>query len=367
MIFVTPEGKRIIQIHTSDRVNWRGCRRRWDFVSPLRRNRTTWETPEALWQGSGFHFALEDYHGWNHFGHPGNAMEAFTEAWDKSPHHRLPDTWKVAMEMNIQMLAYYLEWLDVIPERKLLKTYWHNGEPQVEVTFRIVLPVPQWLLDMAGVDEVHYVGTFDRVVVDQFDFLRGMDYKTAIQFETRHLDTDSQVSAYSWAGSVVYDRPMEGLWYQQHLKDFVNEPRLLSTGKISTDKKQKVPSRYYKDELLNMYGSMGKVPDANIQCLNALVEKEDVHFDPFIRRDLGVRNEFQIAAEGEKILLELPEMLNPDAPLYPDPDRLKCSWCPVHDICVSMDDGSDWEDALEKTTIPRTEGRDSWRAYLPRP
>src|SRR5690625_7371113 len=68
-------------IRTSDRIQFKRCRRRWAFSSNLRGNLTySGESPAPLWIGTGFHFALEDFHGYNRFGDHFKAFKAFAAA-----------------------------------------------------------------------------------------------------------------------------------------------------------------------------------------------------------------------------------------------------------------------------------------------
>ena len=79
------------------------------------------------------------------------------------------------------------------------------------------------------------------------------------------------------------------------------------------------------------------------------------------------RNDRQGQSEGAKILLELEDMLNPDLPLYPNPNFMCAHWeypCPFLSACVSIDDGADWQHELEMTMDEREPTYDSWRQKL---
>src|SRR5690348_3014935 len=74
---------RVAIIRTSDRSNFRRCRRRWNWQSHLRGNLTPIETASPLWFGSGFHYALEDFHGPRKFQHARDAFKAYVLATHK--------------------------------------------------------------------------------------------------------------------------------------------------------------------------------------------------------------------------------------------------------------------------------------------
>ncbi len=342
-------------IRTSDRNSFRGCRRLWGWQSGLRSNLGTVEPYTPFWLGSGIHYGLEDFHGYNLFGSPANAFKGYAEACRKTKEITMPDDWREAVELGTEMLDYYEVWLQ---GRDPLKTLWIDNIPQVEVRAQIPLPFKS-----KEYDKVFYDLTIDRVAVDEFDRLWLQDYKSALRFETGHLDTDPQVTAYCWAGNVLYDRPIEGMVYQQHRKVVAEGPKILQGGKISTAKNQITSHRLYKDALENLYGKVEKAPGGNIRCLNRLAEQETEDRDAFIRRDWIERSNRQMAAEGEKILQQLAEMLDPDLPLYPNPTRW-CGGCFFLGACVALDNGDDWESILKDTTQTRPEERDEWRKHL---
>lgn len=360
-----PEARRVAVIRTSDRISFRRCRRRWGWNSHLRGNIGPKQNPAPLWMGTGFHFALEDFHSTNVYGHPAKAFEAFVKATQRSVRqdpNRLPADISELSELACGMLSYYAdEWLIA---RDPLRTYVHNGIPQVEVNFRVDVPfdATRW-----GYDKVVYSGTLDRVVIDEFDQIWILEYKTAKAVQTLHYATDSQVSSYCWAGNLLYGRPIAGVIYQQHRKAIPDEPRVLANGRLSQDKRQLITHRSLRTFIKNLYGEVARAPQDYVDFLNWMATQEDMDSDKFIRRDRIRRNLHQAEAEGVKILLEVAEMLNPDLPLYPNPDRTCQFMCPFNGPCVSLDDGSDYEYELNIMMEPRSTTYDSWRKYLKSP
>lgn len=170
-----------------------------------------------------------------------------------------------------------------------------------------------------------------------------------------------------WAAQTIYQRPVAGVVYQQHKKSIPYAPRILATGKVSVNKQMNTSYALYRKTLMDVYGDPSCFPDENIRFLNTLVEESDEDSDKFIRRDRIYRNQYQIAAQGEKILLELEDMLRVGLPLYPNPGK-DCSWsCPLTEVCIAMDDGSDFSGLLDALATDRQEIDDSWRIHLPHP
>lgn len=304
---------------------------------------------------------MEDFHGYQYFSHPVHAFDAYVTACRKAPKLDLPPTFMDDAELGRIMVQYYTDsWLQSYG-RDPLATLILDGVPQVEVTFEIPIP-----FDAPDGEPVFYRGTIDRVVVDRDERVWLLDYKTAKNFETLHLDLDPQITAYCWAGSAIYDFPISGMIYQQHKKREPEEPLFLKSGKFSVAKDQSTTYGLYKKALKKLYRDLDDAPNENIRFLNHLASSETEDQDRFVRRDYAYRNQHQIEVEGTKILLELEDILNPNLPLYPSPTR-DCSWCSFRTACICMEDGSDWEHELETTMQRRDQEDAQWRPYLQYP
>ncbi len=345
-----------VKIRTHDRIAFKRCRRMWDLCSQMRQHLEpipTEQVNENLWFGSGFHFALEDYHGYNRFGDPTDAFAAYVESF---PIEEKPEGWEDLLDLGIGMLDYYSRyWL---PRRDEFKTLWIKDVPQVEVEFSI--PIPE-LKEVVGKD-VFYQGKLDKVVTDAFGRLWVVDYKTATRYDTSKLETDPQISAYCWAAEQWYQLPVEGMIYIQFVKNFPKPPRVLQNGMLSLDSRQSTTYALYKEALLEYYGLENKFPPKYVEFLNSLVEKETLEGDSFIRWDFVRKNAHQKAAEYRRIISEGYEMLNPNISLYTNPTR-DCAWdCAFRSVCLAMDDGSDWRFILSSAFRQQSEGGEKiWR------
>lgn len=356
-----PNNPRIAVIRTSDRISFKNCRRRWGWSSHLRHNLGPKQGISPLWFGSGMHFALEDFHGYNRFGHPRAAFEEYVRATKEHNEAKLPEDWKELLELGQGMMDYYILWLQQ-RTKTILRTFWFNGEPQVEVNFRFKIPfdASKW-----GYDEVVYSGTIDRITIDEHELLWINDYKSAAHIETLHYATDPQIGVYMWAAPYIYGKDIGGFIYQQHRKAIPHPGRLTyNNTQVSVDAQQLTTRALYKDTLIKMFGSVERAPDKNIQFLNKLAMEESEDFDKFIRIDRIGRNTFSAQAEGVKILMELEDMLNPNLPLYPNPTRECPKFCPFYTPCIAMDDGSDWKHILDNMFELREPVYDSWRKKI---
>lgn len=345
-----PQGKlpkEYVSIHTTDRIVYRRCRRKWSFSSQLKHHLRPKDATknEKFWMGSGIHFALEDYHGYNIFGSPTKAFEEYIKHTVKD---EPSDTIEALIDLGHGMLDYYINsWL---PKHDKFETYWVNNEPQVEVEISILLGEVSNYYNFPIIYQMKY----DRVVKDkEYGRLWVMDYKTAVQFNVSKLETDPQVTAYCWGFPYKYDVYAEGMIYNQLKKDTPSKPRILKNGSISKDKKQSTTYDLYFKALKDTYGS--KVPASYKDTLDSFKKDETELTDNFIRYDLVRRNKIQALNEYQKITAETLEMMDTDLALYPNPTK-DCSWdCDYQAVCLSMDDGSDYEHILKSEFKEREE------------
>lgn len=353
-------------IRTSDRIGFKRCRRSWGWASHLRQNLGARDASNPLWTGTGIHFALEDFHGYNVYGGAVHAFEAYCEAAKRI--QGAPAALPELRELGRGMMEYYTEyWLK---ERNPLKTLWVDGVPQVEVRALLEVPFkPRDFYPDSPYDKVLYSVTIDRVVEDEDGQLWLVDYKTAKQFQVMHFSIDPQVGAYYWVGNHIYPgRKIAGFIYQQHRKDLAHPPKLTAAGRISTDSRQLTSHALYRQAIVSIYGSdANKWPTDNLRLLNEIAEQETPDSDRFVRRDRIYRNEYSFESEGAKILMELEDMLNPRLPLYPNPTRDCANMCSFLHACQSIDDGSDWKYELNLSHQPKEKEQDSWRQFLPQP
>jgi hypothetical protein len=316
---------------------------------------------------------MEDYHGYNTYGHPCEAFLAYVHAYRlwvarSDVKDELPDDMDEQIELALAILEYYLLWLET---RDPLYTYWVDGHPQVEVRGQIALPL-DFELDNGHQIPIRYDMTFDRVIIDK-DGLYGpvgglwiQDWKFMKSIGEGHFETDGQISSYCWGGNTLYDQPIEGFIYHQFKKQKAQGPRVLKNGTISVAQNMTTSHRLYRESLLAAYGAVEKAPVANIDYLNNLAVQEGPHRDPYIQRDIIHRSVARQQATGEQIMAEVSEMLNPDIYLYPNSTK-DCSWdCWMNDVCVMMDEGEDWEHVLSLVAAEQSPIRDGWREYLPK-
>lgn len=303
-----PKEPRVAIIRTSDAIAFKGCRRRWDFSSHLRQNLGTLQHADPLWMGSGMHFALEDFHGFNLYGTPAMAMQAFAYAFKKKYPKKMPDDWMTLCQLCCDMMDYYTNyWLT---NRPLLDTYVFEEVPQLEVAIKIPIQMDRlknWKEISKHWDQIFYSMTLDRVVKDEYGSLWIMEYKSAKNMMTQHFATDPQCSRYVWGADLVYEEPVAGVIYQQHRKQVPKPARELKNGTISVAQ-QATSYWMYRQALIDKYGTVDASPEANSKFLGELAKQETEDMDDFVRRDRVYRNAKTSENEAQKILLEISEI-----------------------------------------------------------
>lgn len=351
-------GEELVVVRTSDRMLFKKCRRLWGWTSHMKMGLTIKEQADYFWFGTGLHYALEDYHGANVYGHPGRAFQAYTAATRIAG--CAPATWNDLLPTGLGIMCYYADyWLK---SRDPFGTFVFEGQPQLEAHGYIDLGAKK------DGRRVVYGFTIDRMIEDEHGQIWVGEYKSAKAFRTFHYDTDEQCTAYCWAANRLYRRDIAGVYYYQFKKTVPQLPKILAAGGISTDPRQPTTGALYRKQLLDVYGDLKICPPKNIKMLNELVTEETEDQDRFIRREAIERNQDQIDNFERRVILELEDMLNDDLPLYPNQTK-DCSWsCPLQAACIAMESGGDYEQALSSyARHPGGDNREGWRKSLPHP
>lgn len=354
-------------IHTHDRLTFKRCRRKWQLSSPWCNNLAPIEKNANihLWFGSGFHYALEDYHGYNKFGHPCAALEAYFNAFSDEER---PLMAQETFELGIGMLEYYLKWLQ---NKEVFETLWLNDKPMVECSFELQIPELTEYAKSKGVAEmITYHGTIDKIVTDTEGRWWLVDYKTASTIDTKKLATDPQISAYLWATEQYLDHDIEGMIFMQFAKDVPHPPKRLAKGGFSKDKRQTTLHGDYCQALLEEFG---EVPQEYVEILNELAMNETLEGNRYIRWDKVERNNDSKESTYQNILEEGYDMIDQlvQARCYPNQTR-DCAWdCPFRMVCIAQEEGHDYKELLVDNFEVRVETakgeRDKWRTRIKYP
>jgi hypothetical protein len=191
---------------------------------------------------------------------------------------------------------------------------------------------------------VVYQGRLDGIVEDSFGWYWILEHKTAGQLgTTEYLQLDDQTGSYCWAIQKKLGIRVQGVIYNEAVKDFPTPPTQLVNARqgrnFSVNKMQKTTHDVYLKTLIEAKEDISLYED----FLNYL----KLEGNPYFRRTQVHRNVHELENMGKYIRAEAEEMINPNLVMYPNPGKFNCSWCAFKEVCIAMNDGSDWQFILE--------------------
>jgi PD-(D/E)XK nuclease superfamily len=359
-----------LQVHTTDRMNFRSCRLRWHFSSNLRLNLRPEQTGDNLYFGSAIHKGLEAYY------NNGKDIEpAVIAALDYLKY--IHDTeWSGSEEATEQFSDQYLLAQGML--RHYHQVYQHDGLKMEMVEAKFEVPIgkcpdcggsghDEWEDDnsgpcprCAGTGEVLYSFQIDGLVRDNRDRLWILEHKTAskIEDDTDYLQLDDQCTSYLWGMSVVRpDLKIEGVIYNTLRKIAPLPLRELKSGELSRDKSQPTTYHIAYKQLKEWWAPLD-VPATYQEFLDYLEHRESSNLplqyeSPFFRRVPVRRTPQELQAEKAMIDMEVKEMLDPNLGIYRNPNRFNCGGCAFKAPCIAYTSGGDVQTLLDGSYISR--------------
>ena len=358
-------------IRTSDRIQFKKCRRAWDIGSKIRQDLEPIKPRIPLEFGTQIHAGLEAFYDpalWGSHSHKERhalARVAFNKEWIKQYkihensgvlNAELQDEYNHHYELGLGMIDNYVNW-SITNDRGLTPVY-------TEVEFEVPIIVPEgfrygyisnfdWssegrFLTFKGAP-VFYQGRIDLIVRDDKGRYWLVDHKTAgrLEEDTSFLILDEQMKSYAWAVEHMLGIKVAGVLYNELYKGIAAPPAELKTIRKGC--------RY----------STSKSQDTDFETMLATVKKYDRaaftagYYDhyltylkeegrTFIRRTPITYTSEMLQILGDQIADEAVDMLNSPS-VYPNPNRFGCRWCDHRAMCHAMNDGQDVE--WMKTTI----------------
>ena len=362
------QGIKIFRLSTTERQEFKECRRRWDFSSLSRQALEANRPAIALWFGTGIHHVLEHLYQLRQTGTPADEHEFVDRTWDEwvqSEFERIEkdagvlwDEQKAELEQSVDlgrgMLHGYVDWSSVADFVE------PNGFKQVlytEKEFAVWVPdqdgEPYHFTDAKGqVWEIWLVGRLDLFVEDFDGRIWVVDHKTSKdRLDTEILTLDDQMTMYIWAAQRILGREIAGCLYNVLRKKLPVVPKVLASGKgLSKDKSMDTTYDVY----LQALDDNGFDPEDYAEYLQMLKNKDT----GFFTRARVYRNQHEIAMAGRMLLLEAIDMLN-DPYIYPTP-TWDCRWkCDYRTLCVAMNRNDDMDYLLKTLYRKRQVEEDS--------
>ena len=400
-------------LHTSERLSYRGCRRRWNWLFNDRLYPLT--TAKPLEFGSAFHKAMETWY---------DPM-----MWLKDPESQLLLTILAFKDMCNEQKAAFIRvnngQIDPMVEQDynerlelgegMIRYHCTKVSPKldtkfvpirVEIEFEVPVVDPDtgvqlwcrcnncWKLfykastgsaPMLGnvvaddIDRntrtnwkglpVTYGGRIDCLVQDEFGRLWIVDWKTAARLSGQeeqdspdeYIQLDDQITSYCWA---LWTLGIEvaGFIHHEMKKAFPIEPEPNKTQRkgcwYSVNKMQNTSYDLYL-ETISEGDPTGLASGAYDDYL-AYLKAEGPHF--YSRKQVN-RSEAELRNAGRNIFLEASEMIDPELRIYPSPGRFACTFCAFRQPCIGTNRDED-VDYLLRSNFEYRERR-YWEKNLP--
>ena len=341
------EGVHIFKLSTTERQDFKFCRRQWDYASPSRQGYEKKQSHEALWMGTGLHHVLELFY----LGNKDVAGE-----WNTWIGEELTRLEPLVPERNREEFFERAEEVRILGEGMLenYATWSLKGDMDEETGFKSILSVEREfqipIRDASGniarwedrngiVWEMHLVGRLDMLVEDFNGRTWVLDHKSSKdKLDPEHLIMDDQMTLYIWAVQQIIGQPVEGAFYNVLRKKLPTIPKELKAGGLSQDKAQDTTLEVYMAEIERL----GLNPDDYTKMIDILSNKPNT----FQQREKVRRTPYEIAMAGQMLLYEAIDMLNSPF-IYPNPNW-DCKWrCDYKQLCLAQNRDDDVNFLLE--------------------
>lgn len=402
----------IIPIHSSDRDNFKRCRRYWDWNSPSRTNLTVRADVMGvnipMFFGTGIHYALEQFY------QPGlnrDPVESFKtwfdvqwrggmvginwldKVYDLKPRNAEIGSWdsnkNLATTENPLYIVRGLQ--DILPDpnheefdelftlgiemMRFYKDYAEKHDDFVVLLAEHTFSVPIWDYEndciLKRIDlrhdspnygkelEVHARGRQDGITMrHESERLGIIDHKTAAKVEEenllRKLETDEQCTNYLAVAQVeanYYDLPHKGIPFEEVIYNTIRK----AYPKPPTELKngmfsinRQEESTTYEMLMAWIAKNMPGVP-LNEKQKEYIIYLHNVGDEQFVLRKPVRRTQKVLQSALERMYLEALDMLDPNIRIYPNlTNDWLCFNCQFRIPCLAKEDGSDYEDILHQ-------------------
>ena len=342
------EGIKIFRLSTTERQEFKECRRKWDLSSLSRQGLEPKRPATSLWFGTLIHYGLEVYYRnrdneqaiapWDAFEKAcRESIEEIKESQGGLWEEQIQEL-EESIELGVAMLRNYVDWAEVVDFKddtgfaKVIAT-----EQEFAVPIQDPEGNPARFRDGNGqVWELWLVGRFDMVVEDYDGRLWLVDHKTSKdKLDPEILILDDQMTVYLWAAQQIFGKPFEGVYYNVLRKKLPTVPPLVHQGKqLSKAKNIDTTYEVYYAEI----EKHGFDPSDYKEILEILENKPNT----FFQREKVRRNQHEISMAGLMLYMEGIDMLN-DPYIYTNP-TWDCRWkCDFKELCKAINRNDDVE------------------------
>lgn len=349
--------KRVV-ISNSDIRMFKRCRRRWNYLSKIRRGLKLKRIDSKLSLGIGIHVALSAYY--SHYNKGENSLEVLLSSfaeWYEKEKARLEelgvfeeqeDEMVDLYNLGKEMLTGYAVWAAKYDPKDFVKIL-HNEE-------RLEVPI----LSPEGKRTCgRYSFKTDLVIEDKDKFMWLIDHKTATSSDTSYLTLDEQSVSYLYGAQRKFGIKLEGIIFNFLIKKVPSVPATLKNGNLST---KKITTTYnaYLDAIKKHYDFENKDEKEKVDILipyKEVLEELQNQENPFFRREKIYKSQNEIEEIGKRLYYEYREMRNPKIRIFPNPTR-DCNWdCgALRTLCIAENDNGDVESLIADIFESEEEG-----------
>ena len=349
--------KRVV-ISNSDIRMFKRCRRRWEYLSKLRKGLKIKRIDTKLSLGVGIHVALSAYY--SHYNKGEHSLEVLLSSfagWYTKEKARLEEL-EVFEEQKSEMfelyefgkeiLTGYASWAAKYDSKDFTKVLYN--EERIDIPIR-------------NPNGKRTCGTYsfkaDLIVEDKDGFLWLTDHKTIATANIPSLELDEQAVSYLYGAQKKLKIKIEGVIFNFLIKKLPSVPESLKNGELS---KKKIATTYdvYLDAIKKHYNFEEKEEKEKIEILlpyKEILEELQNQENPFFKREKVYKSQSEIEEIGRRLYYEYKEMRNPKINIFPNPTR-DCSWdCGLRTLCIVENDDGDVKSLIDDIFESKEKGK----------
>jgi hypothetical protein len=304
------------EIHITDQLAFKTCRRRWNWSSRMRMNLEPAIPHAPFLTGRAVHYALERYYR--------DQVEYETAFAEFSQLNDVPQESVKHVQLGYGMMRHYMRWA-----KRQRGRYSDVNLQFIDMEHKFKVPVgPRG-------KEIILAGMFDGIVRDlTTGELWLWEVKTCRSIDERMqtLPIDEQTSAYLLAATKLMKEPVIGVLYTFLKKSLPKEPTVLKNGNLSKALNDKITLDSYLNSIYAYHGS--DTPRSYIEAEYGDVMSELVHqTNQYFLRVPVYRSQEHLEAAEENIWQAGVEMQS-DPAIYLHAGW-HCRFCYFKDPCLN--------------------------------
>ena len=342
----------MIAIHISDIRNFRACRRKWGWTSPLKQNLEPIVPYIPFFVGKAFHAALEYYY---RDGVPfDDTVDKYltSEAADMEEIGNLWHDEKIAFEEQIDLIRDIIYHYSLWQAQDDHKYCDKNLEfVSLEQSFSVPMPMPDGGFHLDIKLEGRFDGIVKHIPTDTYWIWETKTTRSIVEL-SRSLVNDEQCGVYAYAASQVFDKPIAGILYNIVRKKSPSEPKELQSGGFSKAKNIDTTAFHYLSTIRTAFPDWSNetIMEQYGDIMGVLLENTS----KFFMRYPVYRTPAEIRLLMDNIYYTAMDMVDPTLRLYPAPSWLNCNFCLFRSPCLAMNAGTNYEVLLEEEYRDRT-------------